>query len=147
MQPMNETDGEATASNRIEVSSAPRVGDWLWRPWYAKLWWISIAVFWTVGGVAACLDIRSFPPRSGYFDYLAMVLHPQAALPVLGFGYILKLFATQDTVLSEDDADEDLYAGNGSMGFHRPLDYLADPTDPRSPLNPLNPLSPTYRNR
>src|SRR3546814_20634647 len=38
---------------------APRLSQWLWRPWYAKLWWKTAAIFW----VAFILE-EAFVPRS-----------------------------------------------------------------------------------
>src|SRR3546814_7287152 len=34
-----------------ETARPPVARNWLWKPWYAKLWWAAIPVYWT-GAVA-----------------------------------------------------------------------------------------------
>lgn len=128
-------------------ATAPRASDWLWRPWYAKLWWISIAIFWTGALVVPWVDVPGIPAEGGYLDYVAMILHPQVALPVLGFGFVRKWLDFQLSRPNESDVPEDLLDGDGRMGSHRPRSYLTDPFDPRSIANSINPVSRQWRDR
>ncbi len=126
-------------------ATAPRALDWLWPPWYAKLWWISIAIFWTGAIVVSWVDVPRIPTEGGYIDYVAMILHPQAALPVLGFGFVRKWLDFQRSQAEKSDLGDDLPSGHRGIGFHRPMSFLSDPFDPRSPLNPTNPINSQYR--
>lgn len=136
---------EPSASSEVD---APRAIDWIWRPWYARLWWGAIALFWAVATLYPLLEIRRFPVSSTALMYVAMILHPQAALPVLGFGYLRALFKYQTELRNtteEDEAgveDHDPFS-HGLFG-HDLMSYLSDPSDPRSPLSPLNPAHPHY---
>jgi hypothetical protein len=61
--------------------------DWLWRPWYAKLWWSAIPVWWI--GMAASTRIA---PLEAFYDsaaagFLNLLFFPMTALMVLGVGY------------------------------------------------------------
>ena len=70
-----------------------RASDWLWRPWYAKLWWIAIPIYWAPAGgptrVAAIADFYS----SGYAIVTNLMFLPLTAGLLLGFGYIRRLLA------------------------------------------------------
>src|SRR3546814_7880492 len=67
---------------------APRLSQWLWRPWYAKLWWKTAAIFW----VAFILE-EAFVPRSlshalfdqyeGWILGALLLFHPFLIVPVL----------------------------------------------------------------
>ncbi|WP_257556832.1 hypothetical protein [Sphingobium sp. CFD-2] len=69
--------------------ASPRLkpADWLWRPWYAKLWWSAIPVWWI--GMAASTRIA---PLEAFYDsaaagFLNVLFFPMMALMVLGIGY------------------------------------------------------------
>ncbi|AMK23078.1 MULTISPECIES: hypothetical protein [Sphingomonadaceae] len=76
----------------------PGVRDWLWRPWYAKLWWAAISVWWT--GMAASIKVALLTTfyASALAGYLNLLFFPMTAFIVLGFGYArawLAAFAEQ----------------------------------------------------
>ena len=66
---------------------SPAATDWLWRPWYAKLWWVTIPIYWA--GAAASLKI---PVLAEFYSsvpaaYLNILFFPPTVLLVLGFGF------------------------------------------------------------
>lgn len=130
----------------------PRLIDWIWRPWYAKLWWIAIALFWLGAITIPWLGVQRLPVDASVLLGVALFLNPQAALPVLGFGYARKLLKYyRDQEDSDTDFDEDMNRhddfSHGLFGRSRFMSYLSDPADPRSPLNSLNPANWRYRER
>src|SRR3546814_1738569 len=69
--------------------AAPRLkaADWLWRPWYAKMWWAAIPLWWI--GMAASTKVA---PLEIFYDgalagFLNVLFFPMTALMVLGVGY------------------------------------------------------------
>jgi hypothetical protein len=151
MDPENNV-SEAADALVVDQPEAPRLSQWLWHPWYAKLWWKAAALFW----IAFILE-EAFVPRSlfqplfqeyeGWILAVTFLFHPFLILPVLGFGWLYAMF-NQPGGVDHDDYSEDLYGGS-SIGFHRPhsLSFLSDPTDIRSPLNPLNPINRMHHPR
>lgn len=133
-----------------------RLSNFLWRPWYAKLWWICAAVFWVLVCLTSSILPRSFalqPERLGLF--VTMAFHPYTIVPVLGLPLLFKwrrqvVFPWDDVQTFEDDEMrvEGLYEGE-SIGFHRlgARSHLSDPADIRSPLNPVNPANRWWRER
>lgn len=85
---------ESSAAN-TEVTATPaphpRAADWFWRPWYAKLWWTTIAVWWL--GMAGSLKIAPLSEfyASALAGYLNLLFYPVTALIVLGVGWMRKL--------------------------------------------------------
>lgn len=130
----------------------PRLRDWVWRPWYAKLWWTAIALFWLASLAVSWLGFHRLPVDASVLLFMAIVLHPQAALPVLGFGYARALLKHRRHYgVSATDDDEIGYRrddfSHGLFGRDRFMSYLSDPADPRSPLSRLNPANPHYIHR
>ena len=58
----------------------PVARDWLWKPWYAKLWWAAIPVYWA--GAAASLKLPALAEffTSALAGYLNMLFFPLTAL-------------------------------------------------------------------
>jgi hypothetical protein len=74
----------------LNGATAPRsrLTDWLWRPWYAKLWWTAIPLWWA--GMAAAFAIE---PLARFYDsalagFLNVLFFPMTALLVLGVGFV-----------------------------------------------------------
>ncbi|MFX4084234.1 hypothetical protein ACKU27_03930 [Sphingobium yanoikuyae] len=121
--------------------------DWLWRPWYAKLWWSAIPVWWI--GMAASTRIA---PLEAFYDsaaagFLNLLFFPMTALMVLGVGYAqnwLARFASQgDGAPLSDEAQAGIARlweehERGMEDLHASTNVF----DPRSgPLWIGNPLS------
>jgi len=99
--------------------------DWLWRPWYAKLWWRSVPLYW--GGRMASVK---FPAFSSFYDtllagYLAILCNPFIVLLLLGFGFVRAKLDCGDWVITPDVPERRPRPGDLS-------DPYTDPTDPRS---------------
>jgi hypothetical protein len=70
------------------VAARPPVSEWLWRRWYAKLWWSAIPVWWI--GMAAA---GASEPLARFYDgalagFLNLLFFPMTALLVLGVGFV-----------------------------------------------------------
>lgn len=101
-----------------------RIGDWLWRPWYAKLWWTGIATYWIGKAISLTVPALDEFYTSALAGFLNVAFFPPVALMVLGLGLVRAWFARGDWEFVEPKQDE---------LFHRPL---IDPyTDPSNPLS------------
>ncbi|PKP95782.1 MAG: hypothetical protein CVT74_18665 [Alphaproteobacteria bacterium HGW-Alphaproteobacteria-13] len=40
----------------------PAAADWLWRPWYAKLWWAAIPIYWAAAAASLSNGVQKGPP-------------------------------------------------------------------------------------
>lgn len=135
-------DGAGAPASNLKLSNL------LWRPWYAKAWWASAAVFWAavafVPGAAKTTD-------DGFVFALSLFLHPFALIWYLVGRYVWRWWkgesfgddpnkaehgrcATEQDIC-DDKEDFRLFRGD-------PLTYLYDPADIRSLLNPANPANP-----
>ncbi|PZU07850.1 hypothetical protein [Sphingomonas sp.] len=148
---------EATRRSKKNEGPAqtPQLSAWLWKPWYAKLWWTAIPIWW--GGMAASTRIDALEAfyRGGIAGYLNVVFFPGTALMVLGVGYLrerLDRFVGQgEGGPLSDEEEDDLFQMRMRQEQNRFLDGIGKGTDmfdPRSgPLwigNPLNPLNAGY---
>ena len=104
----------------------PRASAWLWRPWYAKLWWACVATYWLPAGgptrVAAVADFY----ETSWAVIPNLIFLPVTALIILGFGYFRRLLADGEPVDVYDDI------GHGTRrrpGMPHPT---MDEFDPRS---------------
>lgn len=121
------------ADENVEEPSAsttvhPRSLDCLWRPWYAKLWWAAIPVYWL--GMAASFQVVQL--QEFYTSALAGFLHiaffPPLALMVLGLGFAREWLEWTDWE-SVEPTHEQMFPKRSVGGMRDPY---ADPLDPRS---------------
>jgi len=88
---MSDDQFQASSSDAASVAERrTRSSAWLWRPWYAKLWWGSIPVYWLVIGEPTRPAILETFASSGYSAITHAVFNPIVALIVLGAGYFLR---------------------------------------------------------
>jgi len=140
----------------VNAPDQPKLSAWLWRPWYAKLWWAAIPVWWL--GMAAAT--RS-PMLAAFYGgalagYLNVLFFPMTALMVLGVGYVRKRldgFVGQGDGMPLSDEEAEALRRRIWEDHERAMeDFRArsNPQDPRSgPLwigNTLNPHNPAYIN-
>ncbi|EQB15952.1 hypothetical protein RLDS_09555 [Sphingobium lactosutens DS20] len=129
-------------------------GRWLWAPWYAKLWWTVIPVWW-LGMVASTrIDALETFYRGALAGYLNILFFPTTALMVLGVGYVrerLDNFVRQGEGRPLSDAGAETERQRVWEEHDRAMEDLAATTDmfdPRSGAlwigNPLNSLNPGY---
>jgi hypothetical protein len=140
-----------------DQATAPQLSAWLWKPWYAKLWWSAIPVWWAGMAVSSRVDFLEPFYRWWFAGYLNVLFFPMTALMVLGVGYVrerLDSFVGQDNGVPLSDEEAQPLAAK----LHRDqLERMrkrarahANSMDPRSgPLwigNPMNPNNPGYIN-
>jgi hypothetical protein len=128
MDPVGAT-SEQVESNASAVRSRPRASAWLWRPWYAKLWWACIAIYWA-GKLASywrpALDDAYSTALAGYLN---IALYPFTALMVLGVRFVPAWMDYHGWEWVEPSREQ-MFPKRSVGGY---LDPMADPLDPRSP--------------
>lgn len=80
-----------------------RLSDWLWRPWYAKLWWAAIPLYWLALGEPTRPEFIQPFAHSGFAVIANVMFMPITALVALGGGYIRR--ALVDGTLRQLDRD------------------------------------------
>ncbi len=109
-----------------EPARSLRLGDYLWQPWYAKIWWSAIPLYWLPAGGPTRISLLADYYDSGYAAIPNMIFLPVTAGLVLGFGYLRRLFA------EGQPADPNFDVGYGTRrGYGMPHPTM-DEFDPRS---------------
>ena len=113
----------------IAAPPRPHASDWLWHPWYAKLWWSAVPVYWI--GAAASVKIEAL---AGFYDtafagYCNVLIFPMTALLVLGVGFARAWIDAIPVGKATLSCDAELDWPD--RGFGRPH-WSVDPLDPRS---------------
>lgn len=135
------------------TNNQPVLSAWIWRPWYAKLWWAAIPVWWL--GMAAATRVSALESiyDSALAGYLNILFFPMTALMVLGVGYVRERL---DAFVGPGDgvpmSDEEAFFAKRRRAEHdRIMENLnrgTDMFDPRSGTlwigNSLNPNNPAY---
>ncbi|QCI92395.1 hypothetical protein [Novosphingobium sp. EMRT-2] len=127
MDPANDT---AADNNQMDegASLRPKASDWLWRPWYARLWWAVIGIYWAgnVGSIYSPVLDQFY--SSALAGFLNVAFFPPLALMVLGLGFAREWFEWSDWEFVEP-THEQMFPKR-SVGGRR--DPYSDPLDPRS---------------
>lgn len=65
-----------------------RASAWLWHPWYAKIWWTAIPIYWL--GMAASLKVALLADfyMSAWAGFLNVLFFPPITLMILGVGFV-----------------------------------------------------------
>jgi hypothetical protein len=141
--------------DNVSRPAPPKLSTWLWSPWYAKLWWAAIPVWWTGMVASTRVDVLETFYRGALAGYLNILFFPMTALMVLGVGYVRGrldgFVGPSDGIPPTDEEEEAFLARRIWEEHHRFLDNIGKGTDmfdPRSgPLwigNPLNPHNAGY---
>lgn len=120
---------EASDADAERRQERPRASNWLWRPWYAKLWWTCLALYWTgkLGSYwSPALDALYTTAAAGYLN---VAFYPMIASMVLGVGFVRVWMDERDWEWHRPTYDQTFLKQSGG-GFRDPI---ADPLDPRSP--------------
>lgn len=131
MDPVIEPAEPLANDKAVQVQPRPRASAWLWRPWYAKLWWAAIAAYWAgkVGSFySSALDDFY---TSAFAGFLNIAFFPPLALMVLGLGYARVWFEWSDWEFVEP-THEQMFPKRSVGGMRDPA---SDPLDPRSGLH------------
>lgn len=107
---------------------------WLWRPWYAKVWWSTIPVWWIGMAVSSANE-----PLERFYDsaaagFLNVLFFPLTALLVLGVGFVrhwIEGFVATGTGMSANGAEIAVAEEEYLRGFED-LNATTDIYDPRS---------------
>lgn len=120
-----------TSTVRAHESERQQASVWLWRPWYAKHWWVGIACYW-----AGKVGSSYFPALDDFYTsalggFLNIALFPPLALMVLGMGYARAWFEQSDWEFVEP-THEQMFPKRSVGGM---LDPASDSLDARSGLH------------
>jgi hypothetical protein len=129
-------------------ASRKHVSDWLWRPWYAKLWWAAIPAWWAGMAVSTKVTLLTAFYDSALAGFLNVLFSPLTALMVLGVGYVRHLLARPSVAgvrgsLSDDASSNIADFWEEHDRAFEDLNASTDIHDPRSgALYIGNPISP-----
>jgi hypothetical protein len=105
---MNDTSISPNSGELPMVIECPRIFTWVWKPWYAKLWWSLTAIYWSVG--IGALFIRSLAEL--YTSDVAYVLHvvfnPAFAFVLMSFGWARACLDALDLAAAHPEAENKL---------------------------------------
>lgn len=141
-------------ASEIARAAQPRASDWLWRPWYAKLWWTAIPI-WGLGMAAS----TRIPALESFYDsalagFLNILFIPVIAFMVLGLGYAQQwlvhfLAGGNGVPLSDEGAAAVAYLEAEDIRALEEFKASTDIYDPRSGGlfigNPLSLQNPAHR--
>lgn len=137
-----------------DESAVLRISDWIWRPWYAKLWWFAIPLWWVGVTLAPAHAAFSGVFQSPFAAYLNVLFFPFAPILVLGAGFVpawLDGWKASWRGNGYDDEEHRRILAEWDEQDRRSeeLRALTDPLDPRSgalwvnnPINPFNSQNP-----
>lgn len=101
---------------------SPRAADWFWRPWYAKLYWVTALLYWI--GLEIMITIpydRVNTSVAISMVLLIIVFNPITVIAVLGYGFFKSKVACGEWVITPGPPSQ------------RPMiDPYTDPFDIRS---------------
>jgi hypothetical protein len=114
---------EPDQSQNLEPLERPRIRDWFWRPWYAKLWIALILLVLLLGYVRPHDLLRSHEEAATLT--MALVLNPYLFIGGLGFGYFRAAWRHSFGLMTpvEEDYSE-----------RRRRRQRSDPNDPANPM-------------
>lgn len=119
---------EQAAEPEAAPREQPRAADWLWRPWYAKVWWALIAMYWGVRLVSLYVPALEALYDNALAGYLNIAFFPSTLLLLLGIGFVgdcMDYYRWEWVVTPELG----LHPRRSVGGF---IDPYTDPLDPRS---------------
>lgn len=123
-----ESEGSRDRETAIDPLPRPLARVWLWRPWYAKVWWAAMSAYWL--GKVASFSAPTLEPfyTSAVAGLLNFVFFPTVILLILGLGFARAWFAWSDWELVAPSHDE-MFPKRSVGGWRDPY---TDPLDPRS---------------
>lgn len=128
-----------------------KIGHWLLRPLYARLWWSAMPFYW--GGIAASSRIEFLDSfySSALAGFVNLLFFPPITALTLSYGFFKARLAAARFDPDPDEEAEEFFAQRRSRYGPSGMPREFDPLDPASGAiwvgNPLNPLNPGYINR
>ena len=127
MEPLDAPAEEPQASSE-NPRARPRASQWLWRPWYAKLWWACSALYWAGKLASYWSDALNDAYSTALAGYLNVALYPVTVLLVLGVRFVLPWMDYHGWEWVEP-SHEQMFPKRSVGGMRDPN---SDPLDPRS---------------
>lgn len=123
------------SDKRVPVVERPRIMDWVWKPWYARLWWSATALYWSIGALGfiyrPILDLY----HTDFAYFLHIVFYPIFALVLMSVGWATAWMNAFDLAEAHPEAVN-------KLGWEsRPYDFEAGRSSEISnPIDPSNPI-------
>ena len=144
METQTTSQGHSWASQSLEI------GDWLWRPFHARLWWSAVPFYWAGMTASSRVEFLATFYSSAIAGFVNVFFLPPLVALILSYGYFKAWLATakSDPEFAPDEEAEEFFVQRrnryGPSGMLREF----DPLDPASGSNwigsPLNPSHPFY---
>lgn len=137
------------SSTTLEAATLqPKPAAWLWRPWYAKLWWAAIPIYWAAAAASLKIPALATFYSSAAAGFLNAAFFPPTALLVLGFGFVRAWLdrPLAGEPLSDEEIEELVRMSREDEEWERlGPHWSVDRNDPRSGIlyigNPFGPNS------
>lgn len=127
-----------------------RVGDRLWRPLHAKLWWTAVPLYWVGMWAGRYSQVVEDLYSSALAGCLTIFFFPPVVALILCFGFFSERLAASRPFEATGDLSEDRFPDPDSYGPSG-MPWEFDPLDPRSGAlwngSPLHPINPAFINR
>lgn len=133
---MNDKDADRIGAPYLEMPPQPKASEWLWRSWYAKLWWALTLLYWiSLEGLMVVPAGKLNSGWVGVFMLLVLLFNPLTVLGVLGYGYARAKIARGDWIITSVSSDwneerqrrdreaADFNPADARSGWHH-LEYL-----------------------
>lgn len=139
-------DRDVATPIQVKDSQPLNIGDWIWRRMCAKVWWLTVPLYW--GGMIASLRVEILGNLYGsaLAGFMNVLFFPPIVALILSYGF-LRAWLTAAHFDVDDEAEkywERSRARNSPFAVLREF----DPLDPVSGSNwigsPLNPSHPFY---
>jgi hypothetical protein len=78
----------AEEANRGMISRPPRLAHWLWRPWYARVWWAGASLYWLGKLGSYWSEGLNAVFTTALAGYLNVAFFPPAIILVLANGFL-----------------------------------------------------------
>ena len=108
--------GERRTADAEAGTGHRSLSNWLWRPWYAKVWWAAIPAYWLAVSEPIRPAFLDWYVHGNFATYVAPFFTPMVALIILGAGYFRERAAERE------------------IGRHRLRQNPFDATRPGSPF-------------
>ncbi len=71
------------------LAPSPRAADWFWRPWYAKIYWVSALLYWIGLELMITMPYNQWNiTLANMMVLLIFVFNPITVVAVLGYGFL-----------------------------------------------------------
>lgn len=129
--------GEPTGDH-LSVIERPRISCWVWQPWYAKLWWALIVVYWILGVGALWFRPLAKFYTSSLGSSLHIVLYPVSAFLILSIGWLKAWMDVLDYAEAHPEATNNLGWASSVEDDDPHSEVMRSLHDPNNMYSPLS---------